>query len=87
MNPFPLNLNKDILFNIGSGKAATSFLLHVTDIGNRACEEFIGECISNPRRFEERIKKWKIHRSAKKGASLEAFYSLLYNQKLIWVKR
>ena len=34
-----------ILFNIESGKAASKetalFLLHVTDIGNRACEEFI----------------------------------------------
>ena len=79
-----------MLFNIGSGKAAsreaTSFLLHVTDIGNRAREEFIEERKSNPRDFEERIKKKIIHLLVKKGASLEAFYSLLYNQKLIWVK-
>ena len=79
-----------MLFNIGSGKAAsreaTSFLLHVTDIGNRACKEFIEERKSNPGGFEERMKKKKIHLLVKKGASLEAFYSLLYNQKLIWVK-
>ena len=28
MNPFSLDFNKEALFNIGSGKAATSFLLH-----------------------------------------------------------
>ena len=65
MNLFSKDLNKETLFNIGSSKAAskeaTSFLLHVTDIGNRAPEEFIEECESNPRRYEERIKKQKIY--------------------------
>ena len=28
MNPFSLDFNKEALFNISSGKAATSFLLH-----------------------------------------------------------
>ena len=28
MNPFSLDFNKEALFNIGSGKAATSFLLY-----------------------------------------------------------
>ena len=40
INPFSLDLNIETLFNIGSGKVAskeaTSFLLHVTCIGNRA---------------------------------------------------
>ena len=44
-NLFWLNLNKKILFNIGSGKSASKqtalILLSVTDIGSRACEEFI----------------------------------------------
>ena len=60
-NPLSLDLNRETLFNIGSGKAATkeatSILLNVTDNGKRAHEEFIEECKSNQRRFEERIKK------------------------------
>ena len=51
--PFSLDLIKETLFNIGSGKAAskeaTSLLLNVIDIRNRAREEFIEECKSNPR--------------------------------------
>ena len=50
-NLFWLILNKNILCNIGSGKSASKetalFLLPVTDIGNRAREEFIEECKSN----------------------------------------
>ena len=46
--------NSKNLFNIGSGKAAsketTSFLLHVTDTDNRAREEFVEECKSNPKK-------------------------------------
>ena len=75
MDPFSLDLNKETLFNIVSGKAAskkaTSFLLHVTDIGNRAHEGFIEECKSNPRRFEERVKKQKIYSFVKEGASFK----------------
>ena len=70
MNPYSRYPNKETLFNIGAGKAAseeaTSFLLYVTDIGNRACDEFIKECKSNLRRFEERVKKQKIHMLQKK---------------------
>ena len=58
MNPFSLDLKKETSFNIGSGKAvskeATSFLLHTTDTGNEAREEFIEECKSNQRRFERK---------------------------------
>lgn len=72
INPFSRDLNKETFgFTIQhwSGKAASkeanSFLLNVTDIGNRACEEFIEEFKSNPRTFEERIKKQRIHSLAK----------------------
>ena len=86
MNLFSLNLNKKILFNIGSGKAAsketTLFLLHVTDIGNRAREEFIEECKSNPKRFEEKIKKQKIHSFATEGDN----FKLTNKNKIIEVK-
>ena len=75
MNPFSLDFNTEILFNIGSDKAASkeaiSFLLHVTDTGNRARDEFIEECKINPGRFEERIKKQKIHSFAKEDANFK----------------
>ena len=75
INPFSLDLNKETLFNNGSIKAAskeaTSSLLHATSIGNRACEEFMEECISSIRRFEEGIKKQKIHGFTKEGVNLK----------------
>ena len=74
MNSFSLDFIKKTLFNIGSSKAAskeaTSFLLHITDIRNRACEGFIKECKTNPGRFEERIKKQKIQSLSKKALIL-----------------
>ena len=75
MNPFSLDLNKETLFNIVSGKAAskeaTSFLLNVINIGNRAREEFIEQRKSSPRTFEERIKKQKVHSFAKEGVNFK----------------
>lgn len=45
---FSLDLNKEILLNIGSGKGAskevTLFILHVTDTGKRVREDFIKAC-------------------------------------------
>ena len=86
MNQFSLDFNKETLFNIGSGKAAskeaTSFLLHVTDIRKRACEGFIEECKNNPGRFEERIKRQKIHSFAKEGAN----FKLTTKNKIMEVK-
>ena len=81
MNPLSLDLNKDTLFNIGLGEVATSFLLYATDIGNRAREEFIEKCKSNPRRFQDRVKKQKIYSFAKEGANFK-----LTNNKIMRVK-
>ena len=71
VNPFSLDLNKETLFNIRLGKAAnkeaTLYLLHLTHTGNRAREE----CKSNPKGFEERLKKQKILSFAKKGANFK----------------
>ena len=58
MNSFSLDLNKETLFNIVknkiASKEATSFLLYVIDAANKACEGFIQECKSNPRKFEKK---------------------------------
>lgn len=75
VNPFSLDLNKETLFNIRLGKAAnkeaTLYLLHLTHTGNRARKEFTEECKSNPKGFEERLKKQKILSFAKKGANFK----------------
>ena len=60
-NLFWLNVNKKILFNIKSGKSARKqtalIFVPVTDIGNRACEEFIKECKNNPKKVWRKDKK------------------------------
>ena len=45
MNPFNEEVNKDLLFNIGTGKSSkqetAEFLLNVNKIGQKAREAFI----------------------------------------------
>ena len=71
LNPFSEQIPKDQLYNIGSGKAASSdtseFLLNVGSIGSELRETFIGECIEDSTRFERRIQKRKIFTFATEG--------------------
>ena len=64
MNPFSGTIERDILYNIGTGKSAsnetTNFLLNVKKSGSAMREKFIEECISNSKRFEESIKRQKL---------------------------
>ncbi|KAF7990491.1 hypothetical protein HCN44_000296 [Aphidius gifuensis] len=64
MDPFDLNIQTDLLFNISSGKAAknrtTQFLLSVEESGRKLREKFINECAINPDRLEQPIKKNQI---------------------------
>ena len=87
MNPFSEEVNKDLLFNIGTGKSSkqetAEFLLNVNKIGQKAREGFIIQCIKDPKRFEERIPRHKILNFANEGAS----YSLRgANNKLMAVE-
>ena len=63
MNPFD-PADKERLYNIGTGKAASAdtekFLLSVNVTGEIAKKSFISECIKRPERFEERIPKQKM---------------------------
>ncbi|GFU18339.1 uncharacterized protein TNCV_1980261 [Trichonephila clavipes] len=65
VNPFSLDLSPDQLFNIASGKAASSeveeFLLNVQEIGEKLRTTFIAECELDSTRFERAIKKTPIH--------------------------
>ena len=61
LNPFKKDADPDRLFNICTWKSCKKgtedFLLNVESIGNEARKSFIQECVENPNRFEERIKK------------------------------
>lgn len=64
MNPFDDTIDKDTLFNISTGKAAskevTDFLLNVKTAGSQQKLNFISECSSTPGRFDKSIKRNKI---------------------------
>ena len=55
MNPFSEEVNKDIPFNIDTGKSTkqeiAEFLLNVKKIGQKAREVFIIQCIKDPKRL------------------------------------
>ena len=55
MNPFSEEVNKDIPFNIDTGKSTkqetAEFLLNVKKIGQKAREVFIIQCIKEPKRL------------------------------------
>lgn len=63
-NPFAVQVDKDFLFNITTGKAASesakSFLLNFLEIGQKKREEFISECVTDPTRFNRSITRTKI---------------------------
>ena len=79
-------MNKDILFNIGTGKSSkqgTAEFLLIRLIGQKAREGFIIQCIKDPKRFKERIPRHKILNFANEGA----LYSLRgANDKLMAVE-
>ena len=64
MNPFDNDKDRNYLFNIASGKsvsdAACDFLLNCYETGKHAHEEFLNECLEDPNRFEENIKRQKV---------------------------
>lgn len=68
LNPFSHELLKDQLFNIASGKAATShveeFLLNVEKIDCEQQELFLSECSTDINRFDKTIKKTPVHNFA-----------------------
>ena len=65
LNPFNRDADPDHLFNICTGKSCKKgtedFLLNIESISNEARKSFIQKCVENPNRFEDRIKKNKIH--------------------------
>ncbi|KAH9635594.1 hypothetical protein HF086_012263 [Spodoptera exigua] len=68
MNPFDDTIDKDILFNISTGKATSKevadFLLNVKTAGYQQKLNFISECSSTPARFDKPVKRNKIYNFA-----------------------
>ena len=64
MDPFSADLDKNVLFNISSGRAVTheisASLLKVREIGETARLAFIKECNEDPWRFKKPIKRCNI---------------------------
>ena len=64
VNPFDANINQDALFNIKTGKKASSeaekYLLSVISEGEVKRDKFIKECQEDPTRFEKGITKFII---------------------------
>ena len=72
INPFSKELDKNDLFNIGSGKAASKetkeFLLSLQTIGEKAQAKFVAECTADKARFEDQpIKQEKMSTFANEG--------------------
>ena len=64
INPFDASINKDVLFNIKTGRkaspAADHYLLSVISEGECKRDTFINECNGDHNRFEKAIMKSKI---------------------------
>lgn len=64
INPFDQTIDPNVLFNILTGKVAstetTNFLLNVQIKGNELREKFISNCAIDSSRFEKPIEKQKI---------------------------
>lgn len=69
INPFSVDVPKDQLVNISSGKSASppveEFLLNVEGNGEILRNAFVSECQSNIQRFEKAIKKTSINNFSK----------------------
>jgi len=69
----PFHGGDDNLYNISTGKAASnetkSFLLNVIEIGARARDEFIQNCVQDPKSFERPISRQRIFTFASEGAT------------------
>ena len=73
MKPLSEQVNKDILFNIGTGKSSkqgtAEVMFNVNKIDQKIREGFIIQCIKDSKRFEERLLRHNILNFPNEGAS------------------
>lgn len=64
LNPFDDSVQKDNLYNLSTGKAASNdtseFLLNAVSVGKKKLVEFIDQCKNNPSRFDQPISRNKV---------------------------
>ena len=86
MNSYANDVDKDHLYDIGSGKCASKetkdFFLHVHENGIKLRQAFTNDCIRDPNRFEEKITLQKLHTFASEGQR----YKMKANEQLADVK-
>lgn len=75
MNPFDEGVADGKLYCVTTGKAAsidvTTDLLAVTEIGMEWKDDFVHECIKNPKRFEQPIKRKKVRNFAQDATKMK----------------
>ena len=63
-NPLSDTIDKDTLYNIGTGKSPSDetamFLLSATKTGSVMREKCVSECVNNRKRFKESILQQKL---------------------------
>lgn len=86
MNPFSGNVDKDSLFNLSTGKAAslnvTDYLLNVKSLGKEQKLKFISECFENSTRFVRPIPRNKMYNFASDCVK-KSFKSTIGDQKTL----
>lgn len=90
-NPFSENLDKNILFNMSTGKAASShvsdFLLNCKTLGHEQKLRFFSECSEDPTRFVKSIKRNVISNFASDCAKRTIKNKSKDNQALLKMER
>lgn len=91
MNPFSENLDQNILFNMSTGKAASShvsdFLLNCKTLGHKQKLRFFSECSEDPTRFVKSIKRNVISNFASDCAKRTIKNKSKDNQALLKMER
>ena len=68
MNPFCKQLDREVLFNIKTGRQASSvvkhFLLNIREHGEEKRDKFVKQCQQDPGRFEKAISRVEIYNFA-----------------------
>ena len=91
MNPFDENLDKNILFNMSTGKAASSnvtdFLLNIKSLGHEQKLRFFSKDFEDPTRFVKPIKRNNIYNFASDCVKKTIKSKTRGNQALIKMER
>ena len=87
MNTFSAMVDKENLFNISTGKAASEetadILINTWHIGSSARDAFVQDCCDNPSRYTKAIKRQKIKIFSTESGKYK-IYSSSENKGFVW---